>query len=59
MPFTANAEFKQAPRLLAEASGVHYRTEDGRTVLDGMSGRLASGPWMTRSVLRPTFRLDL
>jgi beta-alanine--pyruvate transaminase len=38
MPFTANREFKRAPRLLASASGVHYRDVEGRTVLDGTSG---------------------
>ena len=38
MPFTANRQFKAAPRLLASASGMYYRTEDGREVLDGTSG---------------------
>jgi len=38
MPFTASRQFKAAPRLLAEASGMHYRASDGRTVLDGTAG---------------------
>ncbi len=38
MPFTANRQFKQAPRLLARASGMHYWTQDGREVLDGVAG---------------------
>lgn len=38
MPFTANRQFKKAPRLLASASGMHYATEDGRKVLDGTAG---------------------
>ena len=38
MPFTANRQFKKAPRLLASAKDMHYRTEDGRKVLDGTSG---------------------
>jgi beta-alanine--pyruvate transaminase len=38
MPFTANRAFKKAPRLLASASGMHYRDLDGRKVLDGTSG---------------------
>jgi beta-alanine--pyruvate transaminase len=38
MPFTANRAFKKAPRLLASASGMHYRDPDGRKVLDGTSG---------------------
>ena len=38
MPFTANRQFKDAPRLLAEASGMYYRTIDGDEVLDGTAG---------------------
>lgn len=38
MPFTANREFKAHPRLLVSASGMHYRTDDGRAVLDGTAG---------------------
>ena len=38
MPFTANRAFKKAPRLLASASGMHYRDMEGRAVLDGTSG---------------------
>jgi beta-alanine--pyruvate transaminase len=38
MPFTANRQFKQAPRLLVSAQGMYYTTHDGRKVLDGTSG---------------------
>ena len=38
MPFTANRQFKAAPRLLAEAEGLYYRSDDGRRVLDGTAG---------------------
>jgi len=38
MPFTANRQFKKAPRLLARAEGMHYWTPEGRQVLDGTSG---------------------
>jgi len=38
MPFTANRQFKAQPRLLARAEGMHYWTEDGRKVLDGVAG---------------------
>ena len=38
MPFTANRQFKKAPRLLAEASGMYYKDVDGNTVLDGTAG---------------------
>ncbi len=38
MPFTANRQFKAAPRLLARAAGMHYWTHDGRQVLDAVAG---------------------
>ena len=38
MPFTANRQFKQAPRLLARASGMHYWDVHGREILDGVAG---------------------
>ena len=38
MPFTANRQFKKAPRMLAKASGVHYWTPEGRQILDGIAG---------------------
>ncbi len=38
MPFTPNRRFKAAPRMLVEASGMHYRSEDGRHILDGTAG---------------------
>ena len=38
MPFSANRQFKSAPRLMASASGMFYRTVDGREVLDGTGG---------------------
>ncbi len=38
MPFTANRQFKRAPRLLARAAGMHYWTADGRRILDGVAG---------------------
>ena len=38
MPFTANRQFKQAPRMLAKSSGMHYWTPEGRQILDGIAG---------------------
>lgn len=38
MPFTANRQFKKAPRLLARAEGMHFWTPEGRQVLDGVAG---------------------
>ena len=38
MPFTANKQFKTAPRLLKGAKGMYYTTVDDRKVLDGSAG---------------------
>jgi beta-alanine--pyruvate transaminase len=38
MPFTANRQYKKAPRLLARAEGMYYWTPEGRQVLDGTAG---------------------
>jgi len=38
MPFTANRQFKSAPRILTSAKDMHFMTEDGRKVLDGTAG---------------------
>ncbi len=38
MPFTANRQFKKAPRMFVAAEGMHYTTQDGRQVLDGTAG---------------------
>ena len=38
MPFTANRQFKKNPRLFVKAAGMHYQTDDGRQVLDGVAG---------------------
>ena len=38
MPFTANKQFKAAPRLLKGAKGMYYTTVDDRQVIDGSAG---------------------
>src|SRR6185312_5532594 len=38
MPFTANRQFKKAPRMLVGAEGMYYRSADGRKVLDATAG---------------------
>lgn len=38
MPFSANRQFKQAPRLFVSAKDMHYTTDDGRKVLDATAG---------------------
>ena len=38
MPFTSNRQFKQTPRMLVSARDMHYKSADGRTILDGTAG---------------------
>jgi beta-alanine--pyruvate transaminase len=38
MPFTANRQFHEAPRIIARAEGVHYFNTRGEPLLDGSSG---------------------
>jgi beta-alanine--pyruvate transaminase len=38
MPFTANRQFKAAPRMIVSAQGMYYTSQDGRQILDGTAG---------------------
>lgn len=38
MPFTANRQFKEQPRMLVKAKGMYYTAHDGHRILDGTSG---------------------
>src|SRR5690242_8702551 len=38
MPFSANRQFKKAPRMLVSAKDMHYTASDGRKILDGTAG---------------------
>jgi beta-alanine--pyruvate transaminase len=38
LPMTPNRQFKAKPRLFVAAEGMHYTTQDGRQILDGMAG---------------------
>ncbi|MEM7101115.1 MAG: aminotransferase class III-fold pyridoxal phosphate-dependent enzyme [Pseudomonadota bacterium] len=40
MPFSANRDFKAAPRLVERSSGMYYYDEDGQPILD-----MAAGLW--------------
>jgi beta-alanine--pyruvate transaminase len=63
MPFTANRQFKQAPRMLVGAEGMYYRSADGRKVLDGTSGLWCCNaghgrPKITEAIARQAKELD-
>ena len=63
MPFTANREFKAAPRLCTHGDGVYYRTHRGERILDASSGLfcVAAGhgrPEIADAVHRQLLELD-
>jgi beta-alanine--pyruvate transaminase len=63
MPFTANRQFKKAPRLLAGAKDMHYVTDDGRQILDATAGLWCVNaghgrPKITEAVQRQVAELD-
>ena len=63
MPFTANRQFKQAPRMFVGAKGMHYTTSDGRRVLDGTAGLWCCNaghcrPRITEAIQRQAAELD-
>jgi beta-alanine--pyruvate transaminase len=63
MPYTANRQFKAQPRLFVSAKDMHYRTPDGRAVLDGTAGLWCcnaghSRPKIVEAVQRQIEELD-
>ena len=63
MPFTANRAFKTHPRQLVSASGMHYRSADGRTILDGTAGLWCSNaghcrPEIAEAIAKAAASLD-
>ena len=63
LPFTANRAFKANPRLVVSASGTRYRTDDGRELIDGMSGLWCcnaghSHPRIVEAIQRQAAELD-
>ena len=38
IPFTGNKAFKSEPRLLVEADGMYYTSDDDKKILDGIAG---------------------
>ena len=63
MPFTANRQFKAAPRLLARAEGMHYWTDDGRQILDAVAGLWCvnaghANPHVVRAIQAQAAELD-
>jgi beta-alanine--pyruvate transaminase len=63
MPFTANRQFKDKPRMLARAAGMYYETPEGRKILDGVAGLWCVNaghgrPEITEAVSRQLAEMD-
>ena len=63
MPFTANRDFKQKPRIITAASGHYYTTDDGSKVYDLFAGLWTSGvghchPKIVEAVQKQVAELD-
>ena len=63
MPFTANRQFKAAPRMLTAAQDMHFVAEDGRRILDGTAGLWCVNaghcrPRITEAIRRQAGTLD-
>jgi beta-alanine--pyruvate transaminase len=63
MPFTANRQFKKAPRMLVAAKDMHFTTADGRQILDGTAGLWCCNaghtrPRITRAIQEQAAELD-
>ena len=63
MPFTANRQFKQTPRMFVAADGMYYTTDDGRQVLDGTAGLWCCNaghkrPRITEAIQKQAAELD-
>ncbi|MFZ1814561.1 MAG: aspartate aminotransferase family protein [Rhizobiaceae bacterium] len=63
MPFTANRQFKQSPRMFVSAMDMHYTTAEGRTVLDATAGLWCVNaghcrPLITEAIQKQAAELD-
>ncbi len=63
MPFTANRQFKKAPRMLVAAKDMHFTAADGRQVLDGTAGLWCCNaghcrPRITEAIQKQAAELD-
>ena len=59
MPYTGNRQFKENPRLLQSAQGVHYFDVDGRRIYDGLSGMWTCGAGHARREIVEAVRRQL
>ena len=60
MPYTANRQFKQDPRIITKAQGAYFTDSQGRQIFDGLSGLWTCGAGHCRpEILAATFSIAL
>lgn len=52
MPFSANRQFHQAPRIITQASGSWFKDKDGRNIYDSLSGLWTCGAGHSRTEIQ-------
>ena len=59
LPFTPNRDFHRAPRVFKAASGMHFTTDEGQQVLDGISSLWCVGAGHNRSPINEAIKKQL
>lgn len=59
MPFTANQQFKAAPRIMTGAKGMYYTSDNGDQILDGTSGLWCCNAGHGRETITEAVRAQL
>ncbi len=59
LPFTPNRQFQQDPRIFVGADGMHFTTEDGRQVIDGISSLWCVGAGHNRKPINEAIKKQL
>jgi beta-alanine--pyruvate transaminase len=59
LPFTPNRHFRQDPRVLVAAEGMHFTTHDGKKVLDGISSLWCVGAGHNRRPINEAIKKQL
>jgi beta-alanine--pyruvate transaminase len=59
LPFTPNRHFRKEPRVFVGADGMHFRTHDGREVIDGISSLWCVGAGHNRKPINEAIKKQL
>ncbi len=59
LPFTPNRHFRESPRVLVSANGMHFTTQEGQQVLDGISSLWCVGAGHNRAPINEAIKKQL